>query len=375
MAPVEPIAVVRRHPLRLWLIDQRHRLQPSGIEHPGRGMLTDVLVHQRLGCRRLIRLIVAMAPIADQVDHHVPMEPHSVLERQPGHEHHRLRIIGIHVEDRRLHHLRHIRAILGGTGIARVAGREADLVVDDDVDRAPDPEPPGLGHIEHLHHHALTGKGGIAMDHDRQYPIAGPIPAPILTGTHRAHHHRVDDFQMRGIEGQREVDTPVFDLQIGGKAQMVFYVARAATAPLVLALELLEELLGRLAEDIDQHVQTTSVGHAYDDFLDVPRRRLANQIVELGNQGIRPLQRKTLLADVAGMQILLDTFGCGELHQDVAPLSVREHPLAVAPLQALLYPALLPGIGDMHVFRTYGVGIHPADDLVDPPQRQTIIGI
>jgi hypothetical protein len=62
----------------------------------------------------------------------------AVLERQLGHPHAGLGVVAVHVEDRRLHHLGHIGAVLRLTGESG-AGGEADLVVDDQVDGAAHP--------------------------------------------------------------------------------------------------------------------------------------------------------------------------------------------------------------------------------------------
>ena len=48
---------------------------------------------------------------------------------------HGFRVLAVDVEDRRLDHLGDVGAVLRRAGVAR-GGGEADLVVDDDVDRA-----------------------------------------------------------------------------------------------------------------------------------------------------------------------------------------------------------------------------------------------
>ena len=40
--------------------------------------------------------------VANQVDHHVTLELHAVVDRELGYEQHGFRIIAIHMEDRRL---------------------------------------------------------------------------------------------------------------------------------------------------------------------------------------------------------------------------------------------------------------------------------
>ena len=57
-----------------------------------------------------------------------------------------------------------------------------------------------------LRHHTLTGKRRIAMDQQRQNldPLVR-ITKLVLLCTHLAQHHRVDDFEMRRICGQRQM--------------------------------------------------------------------------------------------------------------------------------------------------------------------------
>ncbi len=50
-------------------------------------------------------------------------------------QHHRLRVIRVHVEDGRVHHAAHVSAVGRGAGVARVC-RETDLIVRHNVDGA-----------------------------------------------------------------------------------------------------------------------------------------------------------------------------------------------------------------------------------------------
>jgi hypothetical protein len=56
---------------------------------------------------------------------------------------------------------------------------------------------------EGLLHHALATEGGVAMHQHRQHLGADLVAATVLTSAHAALHHRVDDLQVRGVEGQR----------------------------------------------------------------------------------------------------------------------------------------------------------------------------
>ena len=64
-------------------------------------------------------------------------------------------ILAVHVENRRFDHLRDLGAILARPRIGGQRG-EADLVVDDEVDRASGAVAGELRHVENLRDHALT---------------------------------------------------------------------------------------------------------------------------------------------------------------------------------------------------------------------------
>ncbi len=51
------------------------------------------------------------------------------------HQHHRLRVVRVHVEDGRVHHAAHVSAVGRGAGVTRVC-RETDLIVRHNVDGA-----------------------------------------------------------------------------------------------------------------------------------------------------------------------------------------------------------------------------------------------
>src|SRR3546814_2212536 len=74
-------------------------------------MLLDRLVHQRLGEARLVALVMAEAAIAPYIDDDIAVEFLAELDRHLAGEGHRLGIVAVDVEDRRLDALRHIRRI------------------------------------------------------------------------------------------------------------------------------------------------------------------------------------------------------------------------------------------------------------------------
>ncbi len=62
----------------------------------------DDFIQSRLGKTRLIRLIMAIFAIPKQVDKHIGVKSLTVLDGHPDGEYHRLDIIGIDMEYRRL---------------------------------------------------------------------------------------------------------------------------------------------------------------------------------------------------------------------------------------------------------------------------------
>jgi hypothetical protein len=68
-------------------------------------VLADRLVHQRLGERGLVALVVPETPVAEHVDDDRALELLPELGRDLCREHDSFRIVAVHVEDRRLDHL------------------------------------------------------------------------------------------------------------------------------------------------------------------------------------------------------------------------------------------------------------------------------
>ena len=173
------------------------------------GWLRDLLVHQRLGERRLVALVVAVAAVAEHVDDHVLLELLAEVDRDAR---------------------RHGRTASGSSpltwkigawiilatsvqyGAERASlgiGGEADLVVDDDVDRAAGAVARELATDQRLGHQALAGEGGVAVDQDRQHLVAArsvaACAACCLART-LPEHDRVDGLQVGRVGGQRQVD-------------------------------------------------------------------------------------------------------------------------------------------------------------------------
>ena len=87
------------------------------------------------------------------------------------------------------------------------ARREADLVVDDEVDRAAGAVALQTREAETLRHHALAGEGGVTVDQQRQHQRAFARLAAVLVlfGAHLAQHDGIDDLEVGRVGREREV--------------------------------------------------------------------------------------------------------------------------------------------------------------------------
>src|SRR5271157_4510316 len=105
-------------------------------------------------------------------------------------------------------------------------GGEADLIVDDEMDRASGPVSLEPGKAEAFGNHALTGESRIAMDEQRQHFRAlDDIVQLVLLGAHLAENDGINDLEMRGVRGQRKMDAIVIEVAVGRSAKMIFDVA------------------------------------------------------------------------------------------------------------------------------------------------------
>ena len=104
---------------------------------------------------------------------------------------------------------------------------------------------------------------------------------------------------------------------IAGEALVVFHVTGWQIIN-VLTLKLGKQIGWVFTQGVDQYVQTATVRHRNDDFLNTLRAAVLDQRVHCGNKALPAFKRETFLTDVAGMQIAFQTFGFGQLQQNAA---------------------------------------------------------
>ena len=124
------LADLVEHPLELALVVAQgvlgflHRNVAAADQRLGVGLAdaalgVDHVVHRRLRHRRVVALVVPTPAVAQHVDDDVLLELLPEVHRQPRHPHAGLRVLTVHVEDRRADHLRHVGAVLAGPGVLR----------------------------------------------------------------------------------------------------------------------------------------------------------------------------------------------------------------------------------------------------------------
>ena len=98
-------------------------------------MGADLPIHQRLRERRLVAFVVSVTPVADQVDQEVALEAGAILPRETRGFETGCGIVRADVNDRDLESAGEAARVARAVRLAW-CGREAELIVRDDVDGA-----------------------------------------------------------------------------------------------------------------------------------------------------------------------------------------------------------------------------------------------
>ena len=250
--------------------DQRVRVQ---LSH-GR-VLLDQRIHARLRVRRLVRLVVAQAPVPDQVDHGAAPPLLPVCHREPHGCDARLGVVGVHVDDRDVEALGEVGRVARRARLVGL-GREPDLVVGDDVEHTAGGVAVEPLEIDGLGDDPLTRERGVPVDQQGQRPAREVLGDRLVTlgllSAGATLDDRVDELEMARVARERDRDLLALVGLVGaGCALVVLDVAGAAARPrghdvdVLLALELGQDLGVRPADRMRQHVQPPAVRHAHED--------------------------------------------------------------------------------------------------------------
>jgi hypothetical protein len=370
LAAFEDAVHVGTHAVDLVACDDAGVDQLLTVEGRHRRVVLDLGIHQGLRQRRIVGLVVPPAAVALQVDQHVPLELLAEGDGQPCGMHHLLRVVGVDVEHRRLDLPGDVGRILREASLLRCR-RVAELVVDDDVDRTAVPVALQLRQVQRLGDSPLPGEGGLAVDLHRHDARAGLVVQVVLLGQHHALDHRIHQFEVTRVRAQRQVHLAALaGHEVVRVALVILDVALVLGALLPrCSLEVGEHHLVRLVQDVGEDVQPAAVGHADDHLLDAETAALLDEGVDQGKQRLSAFDGEALLADVAGVQELLELLGLDQLEEET-PLFVAGVALAAEDrLDALLDPRFLLLVGRRHRVRAEGAAVGAAQAVEQPLQR------
>ena len=133
---------------------------------------------------------------------------------------------------------------------------------------------------------------------------------------------------------------------------MVLHVARTfhIVRRIGATLELVEDGTMRLAHDLTENIQASTMRHAEDDFLDAHGTAALDDLLKGRNQRLTAIKAETLGTLILDVDELLKAFRFDELRQDGLLAFRRESDLFVRAFNAFLNPGLFSRIGNMHEF-------------------------
>ena len=347
---------VLREPLDLFGGDVARFHELLRVDRPRGRVVRDPLRHQRLRERRLVALVVAVAPVADEIDDDVAAEAPPEGECEPDRRDRGLGVVGVHVDDRRVEALREVARVAGRAPVSRL-GREADLVVRDQVERAAGRVADELLEVEGLGDDSLAGEGGVAVDEDRQRNgrilDSGGRRAVGLLRARDAFDDRVDSLEVARVRGEQDGGLAGARAAPADGAQVVLHVAaRAFRSPgdrldRPLALELAKHLLVRPSDDVSEDVEPPAVGHADHDLVGARLGADLDRLVEHRNHHVEAFDRELLLPEELALEVVLEALDLAQPLEQEPSLLGRERLAVPAGLDRVPEPDALLVVRDV----------------------------
>ena len=270
------------------------------------------------------------------------MEALAVGEREPNGGEAGPGVVGVDVDDRDLEALGEVARVGGGAAGLRI-GREPELVVRDDVERAAGLVAVEPREVERLGDDSLAGEGGVAVDQDRQrgvleIPRRPRVGSDVVAGSRHALDHRIDVLEVARVRRHLDEDLDVLLLLAdrAPAAEVVLHVAVPVGALVVggrrgrvgapASLELRDDRRVGLAEDVGEHVEPAPMRHPDDDLADLGVRRFFDRLVEHRDEEVVPLDGEARLAWIGAVEEALERLDLREALEegDVAPWVGRE---------------------------------------------------
>src|SRR3954453_6446699 len=125
----------------------------------------------------------------------------------------------------------------------------------------------------------------------------------------------------------------------------------------------------RLAHHLRQHVEAAAMRHAEHDLLHAEIAAALDDLLQRRDQRFGTVEAEALGAGELGIAEFLKTLGLDQLVEDGAASLAGEADLLVGTFDALLYPRLLRGVGDMHEFDAERLAVGALAERDDLAQR------
>ncbi len=309
-------------------------------------MILDLRVQERLRDGGVVHFAVAVAPVSDQVDHHVAAKHGTILERDLSHAHDRVRILPVHMKNGHRLPLGQGRGEARGLIFTRLGG-EPQQIIYDHMDRAADRIRTDVGKIQRLRPYALPGEGRVPMQNDRKNFLhsAGSSGARLL-GPRAAHDHGIDRFEVAWIRCQMNAEfAPLASAVFPRCADVILDVAAAQHAARVHILEARENIRRALPRDVRHHVQPPAMAHPQHHLLGARRRGRREHLVKQRNDRGHSFERKSFAPQITRLKHLLKKLRADQPFEDKTAIGLRR-----IALQPLGNPAAALGIINVHEF-------------------------
>src|SRR4051795_11450009 len=159
----------------------------------------------------------------------------------------------------------------------------------------------------------------------------------------------------------------VVELAIRRGAEMVFDVAGAFDGVGIgrAALELVEQRAVRLAHHLRQHVEAAAMRHTEHDLLHAEIAAALDDLLQRRDQRLSPIEPEALGAGELDVAEFFETLRLDQLVEDRALALAGESDLLVGALNALLNPAFLLRVRDVHELDAHRLAVGAAQDRDD----------
>lgn len=160
------------------------------------GLLLNGLVHFGLSEAGLVRLVMAVATVADDVDNNILLPLSAPIGRELANEGDSFGIISVNVEDWGVDGFGNVGWVGRGPGESWV-GRESDLVVNDKVDGSSNAVVGEIVHAGGFVHDTLAGEGSVTVQENRHRMVVGLlVTVEVLDSSNLSNDDRVLGFQV-----------------------------------------------------------------------------------------------------------------------------------------------------------------------------------